>query len=173
MATYTLISSNVLSSSAASVTFSSIPATYTDLVLRWSARQDFNSASTRNGGTMTFNNNTSSVYSETNINGDGSTVTSGRNSNNIEVSTFTPGASPGATANTFGSCELYIPNYISSANKPISHFIVSESNTATGPSIKTFAILFRSSSAVSSIELNAGFNYVSGSSFYLYGISNA
>jgi len=38
MATYTLISSNVLTSSAASVTFSSIPATYTDLVVRLSAR---------------------------------------------------------------------------------------------------------------------------------------
>ena len=40
MATYTLISSNVLSSSAASVTFSSIASTYTDLVLRVSARDD-------------------------------------------------------------------------------------------------------------------------------------
>ena len=36
--TYNLISSNVLSSSAASVTFSSIPAIYTDLVLRCSTR---------------------------------------------------------------------------------------------------------------------------------------
>jgi hypothetical protein len=34
MATYTLIESQVLGSSAASVTFSAIPATYTDLVLK-------------------------------------------------------------------------------------------------------------------------------------------
>ena len=39
-ATYTLIASNTLSSAAASVTFSAIPATYTDLVLRYSARSD-------------------------------------------------------------------------------------------------------------------------------------
>ena len=38
--TYTLITSQTLASSAASVTFSSIPSTYTDLVLRVSARTD-------------------------------------------------------------------------------------------------------------------------------------
>ena len=38
--TYTLISSNVLASSAASVTFSAIPSTYTDLVVRASIRSD-------------------------------------------------------------------------------------------------------------------------------------
>jgi len=171
MATYNLISSNVLSSSAASVTFSSIPATYTDLVLRWSARQDYDSVT--NGGNITFNNNTSSIYSNVRIQGDGSTTSSNLTSNSTESTTFTPGASPGATANTFGSCELYIPNYTVSANKPMSHFLVSESNAATGPLIQSRAILFRSTSAISSIELYAGFNYVSGSSFYLYGISNA
>jgi len=171
MATYTLISSNVLTSSAASVTFSAIPATYTDLVLRWSARQDFDSVT--NGGNITFNNNTTNIYSNTRIRGDGSAATSNRTSNGTESTTFTPGASPGATANTFGSCELYIPNYTSSADKPMSHFLVSESNAATGPLIQSKAILFRLSSAVTSIQLYAGFNYVSGSSFYLYGISNA
>jgi hypothetical protein len=38
--TYTLIESQVLGSSAASVTFSAIPATYTDLVLKFSSRND-------------------------------------------------------------------------------------------------------------------------------------
>jgi hypothetical protein len=35
--TYTLIASNTLGASAASVTFSAIPSTYTDLVVRYSA----------------------------------------------------------------------------------------------------------------------------------------
>ena len=49
--TYTLISSNVLASSAATVTFSSIPATYTDLVLRVSARNNDGVPFTYVGGT--------------------------------------------------------------------------------------------------------------------------
>ena len=57
--TYTLISSNVLGSSAASVTFSSIPATYTDLVLRVSARTDADDTSL-----ITFNGTTTG-YSKT------------------------------------------------------------------------------------------------------------
>lgn len=71
--TYTLISSNTLTSSAASVTFSSIPATYTDLVLRISSRTD------AAGATATvaaqFNGDTTSAnYSETNLNSDGATA---------------------------------------------------------------------------------------------------
>ena len=59
-----LISSQTLGSSAASVTFSSIPATYTDLVLKVSVRSDV--AATADTLFMQFNSITSG-YSETNL----------------------------------------------------------------------------------------------------------
>ena len=54
MPTYTLISSNVLTTAAASVTFSSIPATFTDLVLRMSAQAD-GASNAFDNITLTFN----------------------------------------------------------------------------------------------------------------------
>ena len=168
--TYTLISSNVLSSSAASVTFSSIPASYTDLVLRWSARSD--AADVDDYFSLRVNGITTSVYSLTNLTGNGSAVASARLSS---TSGRAYGCSGGnATANTFGSGELYIPSYTASQNKPIGGFGANETN-ATAVFIGTVANLYRENTAISSVTLTilAGTNIVSGSSFYLYGIKNS
>ena len=173
MATYTLISSNVLSSTAASVTFSSIPATYTDLVLRASVRSD------RAGENIDIlklivNSNTGSVYSETILRGLSSSVSSSRTTSATEFANdLINGAA--STSDTFASYELYIPSYTVSQNKPMGTFSVQENNSATVARINAIANLFTSTSAVSSLTYssNTGSNFVSGSSFYLYGISNA
>ena len=170
-ATYTLISSNVLASSAASVTFSTIPSTYTDLVLRISARN----ADAVFGRILryTFNNNTGTVYSYTELSGSGTTAASNRAIGDAYgvLGSINGG---GTTANTFGSMEVYIPNYLVSANKPVSSFAVTELNSDVNNQIKIDADLFQSTTAISSIELflNSG-SFVSGSSFYLYGIKNS
>jgi hypothetical protein len=170
--TYTLISSNVLGSSTASVTFSSIPSTYEDLVLRVSGRGD-DSANPQGSIRLYINGNTSSVYSFTRLTADGSTVASYTSGSGDELF-FTFGLSTAqSTANTFGNAEIYIPNYTSSANKQMSGFQVMETNSSTAFMGAT-AGLTRITSAITSIEvaLNTG-NYVSGSSFYLYGIKNS
>ena len=172
-ATYTLISSNVLSSSAASVTFSAIPATYTDLVLRVSARSDNGSVS--DGLNMTFNGVGGTSYSRTMLRGNGTDATS-----NITSSTSSFQSAPNglvgnnATSNTFGSIEIYIPSYVVSQNKPISYFGAGEEN-ATTAFMGVYAGLFSNTSAIASIVCSPvnGSNLLSGSSFYLYGISNA
>jgi len=74
--TYTLISSNVLSSTAASVTFSSIPATFTDLVLRASIRG--NGTQTPDVGVLNINSNGASNFSSTYLRGTGSAANSAR-----------------------------------------------------------------------------------------------
>ena len=166
--TYTLISSNVLASSAASVTFSAIPSTYTDLILK---------ASTRNssGGTCviatTFNGQASG-YSVTRLRGTGSTASSGRTSSatylyfSLTDSTY--------TANTFSNWEMYLPNYLSSTSKAVSNFSVTENNSATANYIDVNAGLSNITSAITSVTLTAdGDTFVSGSSFYLYGIKNS
>lgn len=171
--TYQLISSNALTTSAASITFSAIPNTYTDLVLKISARSDRNDGAQGQNMFMGFNGNSSSVYSLTHLRTNGSTVTSGRSSNSTLLSqTYIPMA--GIDANTFNNNEYYFPNYTLSANKVISGFAAVENNAATVEFLSITANLFGVTAAISSIELTLpSGNFVSGSSFFLYGISKS
>ena len=168
--TYTLISSNVLSSSAASVTFSSIPTTYTDLVVRASVRSD--RSNTQDDMRITFNSATTN-FSYTYIRGSGAAITS----SNVTTDPFNwAGNIPAATAtsNTFGNGELYIPSYTASQNKPSSAIMAMENNVTSPVYLTGVANLWSNSAAISTIYLYLGFgSFVSGSSFYLYGISNA
>ena len=169
--TYTLISSNVLSSSAASVTFSAIPATYTDLVLRCSLRSDV--ASTLENVTIRYNSDSATNYSLTRLRGDGSSASSSASSSANEMTFFAAADGSTATSNTFSSWELYIPSYTASQNKPMGSFQVQENNT-TAANITAVATLWRNSAAITSMLISAqSSNFVSGSSFYLYGIKNS
>jgi len=168
--TYTLISSNVLSSSAASVTFSSIPATYTDLVLRLSTRTD--SASPTGTLKINFNNDSTTLYSFTRIRADGATASSGSSTGDAySYGGLIDGDT--ATADTFASSEIYVPSYTISQNRPISVFTAQENNSATAY-LHVMANLYRSTTIISRIDLApvAG-NFKSGSSFYLYGVKNS
>ena len=170
--TYTLIASNTLSSSAASVTFSSIPNTYTDLVIRGSVRDT--TSATISKIEVQFNANSSAIYSHTVLTGNGATASSARKSgagntfhdfdNTVDSAT--------ATASTFASFELYIPSYTASQNKPGSYFGAQENNNATA-FITANANLFRDTAAISSIKFTAQTSFVSGTSFFLYGIKNS
>jgi len=173
--TYTLISSNVLSSTTANVTFSSIPQTFTDLVLRMSYRTNA-SGNFGSNPAIRFNSDTAANYSYTNMDGNGSTASSSRESA-INALYLQSSDSAGNTADTFTSTEVYIPNYTGTANKPISIFKVAEQN-ATGAEMHIFASLYQGSSAISTILIAAASNmvsnsFLSGSSFYLYGIKNS
>lgn len=172
--TYTIISSNVLSSSAASVTFSAIPSTYTDLVLRYTART--NEAGVYNDTKITFNGSTATNYSATLLYGTPTDVASLRSSNAANLGrNYTDGAN--ATANTFASGEVYISSYAASQNKAISGYSVTENNSSAAYDtlIAAAAGLFRDTTAISSITMAAQGStlFVSGSSFYLYGISKS
>jgi hypothetical protein len=86
-ATYALIESQTLGSATATVTFSFIPATYTDLRLVMSG--------TMSAGadvTLQFNSDTAANYSRTYIIGSGSATGSGRNSSNTSMPAFFIGA---------------------------------------------------------------------------------
>ena len=165
--TYTLINSNVLSSSAASITFSSIPATYTDLVVKISTRVNY--ATTDIEGYLSING-TSTNYSYTLLAGSGATASSTR------ASTYVPYVDDGAnaTSNTFASGEIYIPSYAVSQNKPISVSSAAENNITSNVYQYVVAGLWRNTAAITSLTFTPfSGSYVSGSSFYLYGISNA
>lgn len=166
-----LISSQTLGSSAASVTFSSIPATYTDLVLKWSARSDTATTSC----ILTFNSDTATNYSSTYVYGDGTNAVSGRDTSVANINELIYSNATGSTANTFTNMEMYLPSYTASQNKPISVATVLEYNSASNPIVGAGAHLWRNSAAITSLTI--GFsnstNFVSGSSFYLYGLKNS
>lgn len=172
-ATYTLIASNTLSSSAASVTFSSISASYTDLVVSCSLRGT--NASQDETLIIRFNG-VSSAYSKTDLQATGTTAASGRqtSASSIQIGSINAGSS---TANTFTPVEIYIPSYTVSQNKPLSAQAFFENNSTTAGQwyIFTDAGLWSNTSAITSIAFSqaSGRDFASGSSFFLYGIKNS
>lgn len=166
--TYTLISSNTLSSSQASVTFSSIPSTYTDLVLKMSVRGTYSGTTTTANLTV---NSITSGYSQTHLQGNGSSASSSQDVSQAKWYTYSFNADT-STANTFSNIEIYIPSYTASQYKPASQFIAPEQNGTTAY-ISVDALLLSNTAAISSITFDPAFGDIaSGSSFWLYGIRN-
>jgi hypothetical protein len=168
--TFELISSYTATGSVSSISFTSIPATFTDLNLVLSLRYSGSDTSSVN---VAFNNTTAN-YSGKAIRGDGSSAISFNiSSNNIGgLSTGSSGASQ--TANTFASSSLYIPNYASSNNKSVSVDFAQEANVA-GAFMGMYAVLWTDSTPISSIYItpDATTNWVQYSTAYLYGVKNA
>lgn len=81
---------------------------------------------------------------------------------------------PTSTSNVFSSGEIYIPNYTSSTQKPNSAFTGMEQASTTAY-ITASANLGTATTAISSISFLSrnGNNFISGSSFYLYGIKKS
>ena len=168
-ATYELIASQVLGSDAATVTFSDIPGTYTDLLVVISARSA-RSANYGDGLQLSFNASTSnyskrSLYVDTNVVGSGSAAN--------RLFADVPAAS--VTASTFGSVELYIPNYAGATNKSYSATGAYENNSATYYNIAAQAGLWSDTSAITSVAFTTSNsqNFVTNSSFQIYGITKA
>lgn len=168
--TYELIASQTLGSDASSITLSSIPATFDDLVCVAHLRGTEAGVATRSLR-MRLNGDTGSNYSYRWLRGSGSAATSGSNTNVYSYMGIIPAAT--ATANTFASVEIVIPNYAGSANKSVSSTSASENN-ATAADIVVAANLWSSASAITSIQLYPeSDNLISGSSVYLYGITKS
>ena len=163
--TYKLIDKTTLGSSQTSITFSAIPNTYTDLLIKFSALSDLSAGGGGQVVRIKPNNDTST--SGKYLTGDGSSASSGGND-------FIGSQPSGWTANTFSNTEIYIPNYLSSNYKSISADGLGENNATRADSWLT-AILWSNTAAITSIVLTPYYatNFVSGSSFYLYGIKNS
>jgi len=165
--TFELIASSAVGSGgASSITFSSIPSTFTDLCIKFSARD--NSSYIANNIDLSFNGSTAS-FSVRNLYGNGTSATSGTQSNAAGLA-----AAANATANTFGNSEFYIPNYAGSTNKSYSGDSVSENN-ATEAYDWFYAGLRSNTAAITSITITAGSSatFQNHSNFYLYGVKNA
>ena len=140
----TLIQHTELASAQGEISFSSIPATFDDLLLVISARNTQPRASGGQVGGLKFNGSTANQSLRI-LEGVGSSVASFTSTaNSIWFSTSDD------ASGTFGSAMVYIPNYLSSANKSFSIEAVSEGNTTTQNQILT-AGLWSSSSAITAL----------------------
>jgi len=165
--TMTLISSVTLASAQASISFTSIPATYTDLCIKLSIR--CSDAANDRQLFMSFNGSGTSKSSRV-LRGNGSAASS-YTSTDMETGRV-DGA--GSTASTFSNIEIYIPNYAGSNNKSASSDGVTENN-ATGAFAELAAHLWSNTAAITQVSfaVDGGSNFVQYSNAYLYGIKNS
>jgi hypothetical protein len=156
-----LIQTITLTSAQATIEFTSIPQTFTDLVVLISARtekievEQTSAIGTKFGGT-----DSSCVWY-----GDGTNPDS-------ETSGFIKAglaSNASATVNTFGNSILYIPNYASSNTKIGSSTSVNENN-ATRARQELAAVSSTSTSPITSLGFASDFDLVAGSTISLYGI---
>lgn len=166
--TYTAIATvTVGSGGAADIEFTSIPGTYTDLIVALSARDatttfgsgdgisfkiEFNGSTSNLSGKSLFGNGTNaSSYSDTVIYGILSTAKD--------------------TSNTFGNASIYIPNYAGSNNKSVSVDAVAENN-ATAAGMRITAGLWSNSAVITSVKIVPYSTFTQYSTATLYGIKN-
>lgn len=156
-------------SGAASMDFTNIPQTFTDLKLVVSHRDAY--AGAFDSAKITFNNSTSG-YSYRYVYGTGSAAASG-NGTGSEGFVAT-GNGNASTVSTFGNVEVYIPDYTSSNYKSFTSEGVAEDNAGTAYQY-LFAQLWSNTAAITSIKLTPyqPVNFVQYSSATLYGIKKA
>lgn len=156
MSTYTPIASQTLGSAAASVTFSSIPQGYTDLII-------VNSVKTTGGNAdsmrYVFNGSTTG-YSNTYLYGNGSSAVSGRQTSQ-SVAFY-----GNVSSTEFSAITTNLQNYSNSTTYKSFLSRTSDNNWAMA-----YVNLWQNTSPITSIEIsiNSG-NIAAGSTFSIYGI---
>ena len=177
--TFELISSvTVGSGGASSIEFTSIPATFTDIAVKVSLRNDY--GATYNTVLCYQFNSSTSGYTARSLYGTGSAAGSGSfttlSVGGVNYGRLGDGGIPGTsqTSNTFLNGEMYIPNYAGAANKSFSYDYVPENNATNSYNIEMVAGLWSNTAAITSIKF-APYNgsFVQYSTAYLYGVKNA
>lgn len=158
-ATYEAIATTTLGSAATSVTFSSIPSTYTDIIIVVSG-----TTASGTGISLRYNSDTGSNYSDTYVYGNGSSAISGRNTgqNVGYVGYLNTGQ---------GDSIIQVMNY---ANTTTYKTAIGRGNQA-GVLTVARVMLWRSTAAISTITIgtDTAINISSGTTFSLYGIAAA
>jgi hypothetical protein len=164
-----LIESKTLGTAQASIEFTSIPQTFTDLIFIFSTREAF--ASSIGSYVVGSFNSTTTGYSIRVVEGSGSSVASAAYSSGVDGRIVGLSQAGLSTANTFANSSLYIPNYTAAINKSYSIDAVNENN-ATASQQDIIAGLWSNTAAITSASFTGYFasNWVAGSTISLYGI---
>lgn len=166
VSTFEPIQSITLSTNSTTVTFSSVPNTYTDLVLHY--QMGGNSA---NNIQIRYNGDTASNYSATILYAYNGTATAGGNYQNLTFGYGGSGAISGPIGNigANGIIEIYDYKDTNKFKTSISHYAYV--NTSSTAELTRFISTWRSTAAISSIQLSSYSGpYLANSIFTLYGI---
>jgi len=159
--TYTPIATQTLGSTATTITFSSIPSTYTDLQIVTSVTS---TSSTASAMYIRFNSDTASNYSYTYLYGTGSAAGSARSSNQSNI--YFGSASSQEVTTNIGFVNSY-------ANSSVYKTCICRESASKTEALACVG-LWRSTSAISTIDLfTTGYVFSAGSTFSLYGIASA
>jgi hypothetical protein len=169
--TYTPLANATVSVTAASITFSNIPATYRDLVLSLGIRSTY-ALGNDDYLKLTFNGDTGNNYNYLFMNGSGTAATSGSNSNVAFISDSTFSTSTAASG-IFTPVQINIQDY--SATDKHKTTVSRSSASTTGLVVSATAGRWANTAAVNSITLTcfqAAATFAAGSTFSLYGIAS-
>jgi len=165
--TYESIATTTATTASPAVTFSSIPQTFTDLILVVSIRA--NSTPTSFGTGIRFNSDTGSNYSRTVLYGSGSSAVSFRDSSQTRIF-YSAGST---TANQFNVIRLNISDY----SNTTTYKTVIGRNDDNSDVTSMSAASWRSTNAITSITITPfddnSTGFATGSTFTLYGIKAA
>jgi hypothetical protein len=165
--TYEPIQSQTLSSAVSSVTFSSIPQTYTDLVLVSNVFAGFS------GIGMRFNGDTASNYSYANATGQGTLGQMFRSGSTTDIQYCGWNYALGSTTIP-AITKMNIMDYTNTSTYQYTLSTASDGNAAGNFDMEFFTGTWRNNAAVTSITLYvSAVNFSVGSTFTLYGIKAA
>lgn len=160
--TYAPIQTQTLGSNQSTITLSSIPSTYTDLILVVNAKW----SSTNGNCFVRFNGDSSSNYNWIRLSSNGSATASANASNATSLVNLFDMENP---TTTLGFFMFYIKDY-ASTNYKVTYY----SHNTTTDYLKRYISQWRSTSAINSISFtNDSASCVTGSTFTLYGIKAA
>jgi len=173
MATFIKIASvTVGAGGAANINFTSIPSTYTDLIIMCSLRSERTT-----GGTDNIRleiNGSAANRTFRSIGGSGAAAYSETDTTNFIGYLPQDDGTTGWTSNTFTNTSIYIPNYAGSNNKSLSVDTTTENNATTSYA-DLVASLWSQTNAITSLTLKtgSGSDLTQHSSATLYGIKNS
>jgi hypothetical protein len=153
------------SGGAANIQFTSIPQTYTDLILKVSVRS--NGATTFTGGNVAFNGSTANFTSRF-LYGTGSSATSITSTNQLASMNAAQ-----TTSSVFANGSIYIPNYTGSNYKSYSTDVVTENNDPFAIAYFITGLWSNTSSITSITYTPDSGSFVQYSTATLYGIKNS
>ena len=155
--TYDPIATATASGSQAVITFSSIPSTFTDIILVISGNTVNSTAQ------LTFNNDSTALYSRTSLRGNGTSATSFLQSdlNCIPID--------GSYSQPSQNAIIHVMNYSNATTFKTS--LVRSNNAGAG--IDQAVGLYRSTNAINRLDVLMAVNWTSGTTFTLYGIKAA
>jgi hypothetical protein len=161
-ATYEPIATTTLGSAASTITFSSIPSTYTDLVIVFAG-----TATANLNPLMSFNSDSGTNYSRTYLTGNGSGAFSGRLTSQTSMR-----LTDNNLSTTVSLCRISIFSYTSAVNKTA---LIEYSSDRNGSGfVERLVGLWRSTASITTVSLSTSTStFAAGTTATLYGILKA